>query len=673
MQPGTGIGSMPSVDPAAAAAAAAATASRGLLADRIARAGGLVAQVPELLEPLLERPQRLPRLLVTTGIGTSEGHARHLAEAAVRYTGQPARFAATGSIEAGAPPGCEQDWLVVFSQGLSENARFALRDVESWAGVVLICGLPRPGAAGFEALPVDKQSWLRELEARGVVQVELGCDAEYGLLIRVLGARLGYAVGWSLLRTLAARRLETIPGLAAEGLELGEAQQRAIGEARRAFPTERPVAEFFVAERSLLLVAEGGALELASQLALKIAEGMLRPTPICVDVLGFAHGPLQSIAGRPASILYLAGPAERASQEGWQARLEQTLDPDQHELRVVRATTPLPFSVLEYEAALDDVILRSLEETGLDLARWPGADREDALYRVGPALPPVPPSGASVGASVGSQARSALRSGRASLLEEMVWTELEGQLAAGRSTALIPLGSIEQHGPHLPLGSDRWIADALARGLAERRPESVALPALPFGCASEHMGFPGTLHLAPETLEALLADLLTSLAAHGFERAFVFSAHGGNVEALARMRSRLASRVPSIVLGVEQDLEAVARMQHDAVVSQGLPAESAGPHAGEYETSLVAALQPGSVRRSALAAGQRATPDEAQALFYPSLRARVESGVLGDPRQASAGRAGAYLEAWVDLLEAAYRNAFEAPRSSSGGSEKNRA
>jgi creatinine amidohydrolase len=659
-----GTGPMPSVDPAAAAAAAAAE-SRGLLAERISRAGGLVAQVPELLEPLLERPQRLPRLLVTTGIGTSEGHARHLAEVAVRYAGQPARFAATGSLQLGAPPGCEQDWLVVFSQGLSENARFALRDVEAWAGVVLICGLPRPGAAGFEALPVDKQTWLRELEARGVVQVELGCDAEYGLLIRVLGARLGYGVGWSLLRTLAARRLETISGLEADGLDLDEAQERAIGEARRAFPMEHPAAEFFAAERSLLLVAEGGALELASHLALKIAEGMLRPTPICVDVLGFAHGPLQSIAGRPASILYLAGPADRESEQDWQARLERTLDPEWHELRVLRATTPLPFSVLEYEAALDELILRSLWETGLDLARWPGADREDALYRVGPELPAVSPTRA--------PARSALRSGRAFLLEEAVWTELEGPLAAGRSTALIPLGSIEQHGPHLPLGSDRWIADALARGLAERRPESVALPALPFGCASEHMGFPGTLHLAPATLEALLADLLASLATHGFERAFVFSAHGGNVEALSGMRARLASRVPSLVLGIEQDLEAVARMQRDAVASRGLEAESAGPHAGEFETSLVAALRPGSVRRSALAVGRRTAPDEAQALFYPSLRARVESGVLGDPRQASAGRAGAYLEAWVDLLETAYRNAFEAPRSSSGGSEKKRA
>jgi len=211
------------------------------------------------------------------------------------------------------------------------------------------------------------------------VQVELGCDAEYGLLIRVLGARLGYAVGWSLLRTLAARRLETIAGLAIAGLDLGDAQQRAIDAARRAFPLERPLPEFFAAERSLLLVAEGGLLELASPLALKIAEGMLRPTPICVDVLGFAHGPLQSIAGRPASILYLAGAADRAGEEGWRARLERTLESGRHELRVLRATMPLPFAILEYEAALDELILRSLGQTGLDLARWPGAGREDAL------------------------------------------------------------------------------------------------------------------------------------------------------------------------------------------------------------------------------------------------------------------------------------------------------
>ncbi|HKK49947.1 MAG TPA: creatininase family protein [Myxococcota bacterium] len=641
--------------------------ARAQLAERVARAPRLVEGVPALLAPLLEHPRRLPRLLVTTGIGTSEAHARHLAESATRWGGQPARFTPTGALEGGPPPGAEQDWLVVFSQGLSANSRFALRDVERWAGVVLVCGLPGPGEVGFADLPEEKRAWLAGLEARGVVRIDSGCGPEQGLLIRVIGARVGYAVGWSLLRTLAARRLDAIPALATEAIDLRAAQERASAEVARAFEPDLPVAPFFEAGRSLLLMAEGGLLELSSQLALKIAEGMLRPPPLCVDALHFAHGPLQALAERPISILFLAGPPGEASAEGWLDRLRRTLDPDLHDLRVLRASCSAPFSILEHEAMLDALVLRFLEETGLDLAVWPGAEREAALYDAAPALPAAEVARAALGESAphaGIRGRS---------LEESVWPEVEEALAMPGSTALIGLGSVEQHGPHLPLGTDRWIADALVRRLSERLEGAVALPAIPFGCASEHMGFPGTLHVGPGTLEALLADLLDSLAVHGFERAFVFSAHGGNVGVLEALRSRIGPACAPLAVRVASDLEAVAAMQAKAVAAEGLDPESAGPHAGEFETSLVAALRPGSVRRPSLAPGLRTTAEEAQALFYPSLRDRSASGVLGDPTRASARRGQRYLEAWVALLERAYRDAFGERVADSGRDQKKRA
>ncbi len=627
-----------------------------------------VSAVPEILDVLLEQPARLPRCLVTTGIGTSEGHARHLAELAARMFGQPARFATTGSLADAPPPGADQDWLVVFSQGLSANARHALRHVEAWAGVVLVTGLSLAGPQAEETSG-EKRAWLVALERRGVVRIELGCGAEYGALLRVIGARVGYAVAWSLLRTLARRRLESASGLAVSKDLLERVQRAAAAAARRVIPSGERVSAFFAPERTLLLIGEGGSLELCDHLTLKLAEGMLRPQPRAVDVLQFAHGPLQSLAERPLSILYIAPEliSELAPESDWLARLRKTLDPALHDLRVVGSELPLPFAILEFEAIFDTWILRHQDETGLDLIAWPGADREGALYAAGPALESKAlesdPAAAPHRVRVPSAASPPF------VLESAVWPEIERALAAGRRTAILPLGSIEQHGPHLPLATDRWIADALARALAERVPDAIALPAIPCGCASEHLDFAGTLHLSAETLEAILHDLLASLRRHGFERAFVFTAHGGNLEALRAMAGRLVLRVTPLAVSIETGID-LARIQSEVVAAQGLEPASAGPHAGEYETSLVAWLRPGSVRAGSLAAGPPVDPEAGQALFYPSLRPNAPQGVLGDPTRAARERGRAYHEAWVDALEAAYHSALRT--AFAGGPEKKR-
>ncbi|MEZ4280026.1 MAG: creatininase family protein [Myxococcota bacterium] len=646
------------------------TAARGraLLAERIAAAPAHVAAVPEILAPLVSRPVRLPRCLVTTGIGTSEGHARHLAELAARFFDQPARYASTGSLAAGPPPGADRDWLVVFSQGLSANARFALRDVEAWGGVVLVTGLALEGPHAAQTR-ADKREWLVSLERRGVVRIELGCGPEYGMLPRVIGARMGYAVAWSLLRTLAHRRLERLPALAIDADRLARAQRAAPEEARRVFPTNADLVSFFAPERTLLLIGEGGSLDLCDHLALKLAEGMLRPQPRALDLLQFAHGPLQSLAARPLSILHVAphqgaptattARARSAPEFDWLARLAATLDPALHDLRTIRTALPLPFASVELEAIFDDWTLRSQTATGLDLVSWPGADREDALYAVGPALGS---EGDETPLEAAHSATSA--AGVASgptVLEEAVWPELERSIAAGRRTAIVALGSIEQHGPHLPLATDRWIAEALAKGLAERVGDAIAVPAIPFGCASEHLDFPGTLHVEPETLEATLDDLLASLRRHGFERAFVFSAHGGNAAALRAMSERVVRRARPLVVRIEQGID-VGRLQAEVVARRGLPGASAGPHAGEYETSLVAWLRPGSVRPGALVAGPPIGPATGASLFYPSVRPNAPQGVLGDPTGADRAAGRDYRDAWLDALELAYRAMFDVAR-----------
>ena len=212
-----------------------AARGRRLLAERIAVAPSVLRGLPPRLPALAPSCLALPRMLVTTGLGTSEGHARHLAALAARTLGQPARFESTGALARCTPPGASADWLVVFSQGLSANARHALIDVDAWGGVVVVTGLPVDSVDREDwTAGAEKAEWIRALRDRGVVFVDLGSGGEYGSLLRVVGARAGYVVAWSLLRTLAEARLdrEGARALRVDPERLESAQLRAAAAAR---------------------------------------------------------------------------------------------------------------------------------------------------------------------------------------------------------------------------------------------------------------------------------------------------------------------------------------------------------------------------------------------------------------------------------------------------------
>ena len=204
-------------------------------------------------------------------------------------------------------------------------------------------------------------------------------------------------------------------------------------------------------------------------------------------------------------------------------------------------------------------------------------------------------------------------------------------------------------------------------------PEAIRLPAVSLGCASEHLGFPGTLSLSAESLEAVVRDLLVSLSTHGFERAFVFSAHGGNLGALRDMRQELSQRVRPLRLIVYSDLDSLVARWHRASEGFGVSPEQSGHHAGEFETSIIAALRPQAVRRSQLVEGLVEGVEDAQRLFYPSLRENAANGVVGDPRGASAERGVAYLDVWVEALVECYRadtDSAERNRNQTKGTKK---
>src|SRR5262245_30841890 len=119
----------------------------------------------------------------------------------------------------------------------------------------------------------------------------------------------------------------------------------------------------------------------------------------------------------------------------------------------------------------------------------------------------------------------------AQLLEEL--TRDQARALAPEALVVLPVGAIEQHGPHLPVGTDYFVVEHIARAaamsLADRVPILVA-PALPFGSSHHHLPFGGTLSLSTETYYRALRDLAESLIASGFRRIFILNGHGGNNE-----------------------------------------------------------------------------------------------------------------------------------------------
>jgi len=215
-------------------------------------------------------------------------------------------------------------------------------------------------------------------------------------------------------------------------------------------------------------------------------------------------------------------------------------------------------------------------------------------------------------------------------LADLAWPEVAERAAAGAVLA-VPLGSTEQHGPHLPLSTDTDIAVALCRRLASARPDVLIAPAVAYGSSGEHDGFAGTLSIGQAAVEQLVLELGRS-ATRTFRHVLFVSAHGGNARPVARAVEQLRSR------------------SRDVTVFQ--PRWDGDPHAGHHETSLQLNLDPGRVRMDRAAVGDtRPLVELMPQLTAHGLRAVTETGVLGDPTGATAQHGAALLDALAaDLI-----------------------
>jgi creatinine amidohydrolase len=223
-------------------------------------------------------------------------------------------------------------------------------------------------------------------------------------------------------------------------------------------------------------------------------------------------------------------------------------------------------------------------------------------------------------------------------------TWLDVAATAGACVLAVPVGSLEQHGPHLPLDTDTRISVELATRLSRCRPDVVVAPAVAYGASGEHAAFPGTLLINHDVLAELLMELVRS-ARDAFAGVVLVSAHGGNHEGLALVRRRCGA-------------------DGDPVLVWAAGVRGGDAHAGRTETSLMLAIDPGAVRTDMAAAG-RTEPLE---VLLPRLRAEgvrpiSSNGVLGDPRGASADEGEMLLAAMTTELVDAFETRWPRPES----------
>lgn len=210
---------------------------------------------------------------------------------------------------------------------------------------------------------------------------------------------------------------------------------------------------------------------------------------------------------------------------------------------------------------------------------------------------------------------------------------------AGARLVLVPVGSLEQHGPHLPLDTDTVIATAVANRVAERLNAWVA-PAIAYGSSGEHQSFPGTVSIGTEALVHTVIELVRSLRTWT-GRVLLVNGHGGNIAALSRAVDQLTEE--------GHDVDWAACRTEQARGKSDL-------HAGFAETSLMLYLHPWDVRINLMEVGDTRPLDVTLPMMMSCGVAAVSSnGVLGDPTKANAAAGARLLDVMVtDVVAAAW-------------------
>ena len=265
---------------------------------------------------------------------------------------------------------------------------------------------------------------------------------------------------------------------------------------------------------------------------------------------------------------------------------------------------------------------------------------------------------------------------------EVEWRRMRAdelrEAARRDAMVILPVASLEQHGPHLPVETDTTIGEAVAIGTARRLAEmgerAVVLPALWTGLSEHHMPFGGTITLGLPAFAAVIEDVCHSVARHGFRRIVLSNSHGGNENALRTLTDELTVklRVPVIQFTYAH----AARPEIAAL----LTTQDGVRHACEAETAMMLALRPELVARARTPPRDAPSPAESGLYRWRSFAVRTETGVRGNPDAGTAEQGERLIAAITEALAgkladpALWRAAFlpDAPASATPAEARGR-
>ena len=241
--------------------------------------------------------------------------------------------------------------------------------------------------------------------------------------------------------------------------------------------------------------------------------------------------------------------------------------------------------------------------------------------------------------------------------DELTWPEMREAIKS-QPVVLLPFGTVEDHGPHLPLNVDNVIVEAICLETARRAPgEMLVMPVVAYGLDEHHMDFPGTVTVDMQTLLAFVADVAMSPARHGFGHVLIVNGHGSNAS-IAELAARRVVLQTGIVCGAMSPNAAIDPTLSEPTLSEMRRSGPGGvAHAGEYETAMMLHLRPDLVQmdKAVREMGQIKLEyfnwdhPEPSVLSWQDWWSRMsESGICGDPTVATAEFGRALFETTVE-------------------------
>jgi len=243
--------------------------------------------------------------------------------------------------------------------------------------------------------------------------------------------------------------------------------------------------------------------------------------------------------------------------------------------------------------------------------------------------------------------------------DELTWPEMR-QAIARQPAVLIPFGTVEDHGPHLPISTDNVIVEAICLEAARRAAGDVlVMPLVAYGLDEHHMDFPGTISVSIPALLAYVADVATSVARHGFTHLLIVNGHGSNAS-IADLAARQVVLETGIICGAMSPNAAIDPTLAEPAFSRMRRSAPGGvAHAGEYETAMMLHLRPDLVQmdQAVREVGQLELEyfnwdhPRPSILAWQDWWSRMsQSGVCGDPTVATAEFGKALFETTVENM-----------------------